>query len=264
MKVAVLGCGPTGMIAAHAAATLGHDVAIISRRLYSATFGAMYLHIPIPGISPDKPEMEIKVVKLGTREGYAENVYNDRNAEVSWDKFNDGPTPGWDLALAYEKLWRKYESRIIDVNITGSKIAQVVDEYDIVFSTIPQNSICEDWSHKFESVEICVLHGPNKQAGEANVMYYNGLTPNGLGSWYRYSLIRGYQSWEYSALHTPAYILHRYPRDGITFTHGIKPLSTNCMCHPEIWRLGRFGKWNKHTFTHHGYEEVSNALLSMQ
>src|SRR5262245_4664497 len=119
MKVAIFGCGPSGLIAAHAAATLGHDVAIFSRKKFSKTFGAMYLHEPIHRVSPRDPEMEIRIIKFGSRQGYAANVYGDPNAEVSWDKFHNGSSPGWDLAEAYRKLWALYEGLIVDMDLSS-------------------------------------------------------------------------------------------------------------------------------------------------
>ena len=264
MKVAILGCGPTGLIAALAAETLGHEVVIYSRKKKSQTFGAMYLHMPIPGISPEEPEMEIQVVKMGSREGYAMNVYGDVRAKVSWDKFQDGPTPGWDLALAYDKLWLRYDHKIVDIALTGRIVDQLANDHDIIFSTIDRRVLCECWLHEFTGVEIAVVHGPLDDEHRWNVMYYNGLPPNGLGSWYRYSVIRGYQSWEYSLFNLPTFLQGERVREGLFVVRGIKPLATNCNCRPEIHRLGRFGKWHKHAFTHHSWQEVRDALQQLR
>ena len=261
MKVAILGCGPTGLIAAHAAANLGHEITIYSRKMKSHTFGAMYLHQPIPGVSPDDPELEVNIVKLGTREGYARSVYGDENAEVSWDKFVDGPAPAWDLAAAYSKLWDRYAHRIFDVELNGNMIDRIGREHRRVFSTVPTRTVlCMNWLHKFSRVDICVIHGrADDDRAARNVMYYNGLPADGLSSWYRYSVIQGYQSWEYSR--KMIRMSPRLPPAPLRVDYGIKPLATDCNCRPWVHRLGRFGKWNKHAFTHHAYAEVVNALL---
>jgi hypothetical protein len=256
MKVAILGCGPAGLIAAHSAATVGHDVVIYSRKRRSITFGAMYLHAPIPDISPDNPEMMIDVNKVGTRWGYAESVYGDPNAEVSWDKFTIGPTPGWDLKSAYSKLWRQYNKLIVDVQVTPESVEGI--KADMVFSAIPARSICLDWQHRFDAVNIVVLHGPTTV--EENIMVYNGVDLVGMPAWYRYSRIRGYQSWEFSEDHAPTNISTSVLAEGVRVSKGIKPLRTTCTCHPNVVRIGRFGKWDRHAFTHHGYEEVRSAL----
>jgi hypothetical protein len=256
VKVAILGCGPSGLIAAHAAVTAGHDVIILSRRVRSETFGAMYLHEPIPDISASTPDMMIEVSKTGTKWGYAENVYGDREAPVSWDRFEPGSTPGWDLRVAYLSLWRRYSSLIEDTTLTPESVADL--KYDRIFNTVPANMICLNWAHLFTSTKIVVFHGPT--ASTENVMWYNGSEFPGAPTWYRYSRINRYTSWEYSERRAPKQVPTDMLIDGLRVTAGIKPISTDCDCHPHVIRLGRFGKWNKNVFTHHAYMEVRNAL----
>jgi len=256
MVVVILGCGPAGLIAAHAAATKGHDVKILSRRVRSEMFGAMYLHEPIPGISPAEPEMEIYVTKTGTREGYAENVYGDPSAEVSWDRFDTGPTPGWDLKEAYKLLWAMYSHLIVDEQIKPENVDQI--EADRIFSTIPANALCLDWQHAFESCKIVVFHRPARD--EHNLMWYNGSVTPGMPQWYRYSRINRYESWEFSEDQAPKNLPVEVLARGLRVSNGTKPLRTTCDCHPRVFRLGRFGRWNKNVFTHHSYQEVVDAL----
>jgi len=261
MRVAILGCGPAGLIAAHAAESLGHNVTIYSRKQKSWIFGAQYLHAPIPGISPEEPELEIEVVKMGTREGYALSVYGNENATVSWDNFQVGPTPGWSLSGAYDKLWLKYDSKIVNKVVSGRDLDRIGETFGRVFSTIPARSICRDWCHRFPAVDITVVHGRIDREPRWNVMYYNGLPSNDLGNWYRYSVINGYQSWEYATVNFPR--IYEPIKPGLRIDRGRKPLCTDCDCRPWLHRLGRFGKWHKHAFTHHAYEEVRNALLGV-
>lgn len=221
-------------------------------------FGAMYLHEPIPLISPTQPEMMIEVVKTGTRQGYAEKVYGDPNAEVSWDKFNTGPTPGWDLKLAYAELWERYSDLIEDATFTPETVGKLTREFDRVFTTIPATATCLDWRHNFEKVTIDVVHGPTNN--DQNTMWYNGGIFLGAPPWYRYSRIQKYESWEFGEGQIPEQIPTNVLIKNVRVSRGMKPLRTTCNCHPEIVRLGRFGKWDKHAFTHHAYEEVRNAL----
>jgi len=257
VRVAILGCGPAGLIAAHSAVTAGHDVTVISHKRRSPTFGAMFLHEPIPDISPKNPEMEIEVTKTGTREGYAEKVYGDPNVPVSWDRFNGGPTSAWSLRYAYGKLWDLYSDLIQDLPLTPQTVSQIVG-YDMIFSTIPATALCLDWRHKFDKVTIMVIHTPTKREG--NSMWYNGSIFNGAPKWYRYSCINSYESWEFSKSLAPEVVRTEEIARGLRINQGIKPLRTTCDCHPEIVRLGRFGKWDKNVFTHHGYQEVRDAL----
>jgi hypothetical protein len=259
MRVAILGCGPAGLIAAYAAEVAGHIPTIYSHKVQSKIFGAQYLHEPIPGLSPDEPELEIQVIKMGSARGYAKNVYNDLKMQVSWNKFKEGFTPGWSLKRVYDQLWARYEDRIHDIIINPSAIKMIVSGYDKTFSTFPARSICSIWQHNFPAAAIWVIHGPVEKDAvnrEQNIMIYNGVDMNGASGWYRYSCISGYESWEFSSRHTQLQILD----DGLQISEGFKPLGTNCDCHPNLIRLGRFGKWDKNVFTHHSYQEVLDAL----
>jgi hypothetical protein len=161
---------------------------------------------------------------------------------------------------AYDRLWDLYERIIVHRPLSQPVIRRIQLTHDVVFSTIPAKLLCEVWEHEFKALPIWVLHGPADEPSRANVMYYNGLPPTGLGSWYRYSLINKYQSWEYSPKQIPRYIEGQPIMKGLRIVDGLKPLHTTCDCHPEIIRLGRFGQWNKNTFTHHAWEEVRRVL----
>ena len=229
---------------------------ILSRKQRSEMFGAMFLHEPIPGISPEKPEMTIQVTKNGTRWGYAESVYGDASAEVSWDKFSTGPMHGWHLREAYARLWELYSHLIVETRVTPESVAGIQADY--IFTTIPATATCLNWAHSFDSVNIVVIHGPS--ANEENVMWYNGSEALGMPQWYRYSRINRYESWEFSEARAPKQIPTDVLARGLRVSKGIKPLRTTCNCHPGVIRLGRFGKWDKHAFTHHAYKEVIDAL----
>jgi hypothetical protein len=266
----ILGCGPAGLLAAHAATLRGYDPVIISNKNRSLIFAAMYLHRSIPHITPNAPELEIDVVKVGCREGYAENVYGDPTAPVSWDKFEPGPTPGWNMAKAYDALWKKYSDKIVDKNVNVGMLNRLASLSVPVFSTIPATHTCDDPNHRFEKQKIWVLHGPAgrfmKKGIGSDTMYYNGYTLDGrygmIGfEWYRYSQLNGYQSWEYASDDPPRNLEAGKQQDGnMTLSLGYKPLRTDCDCHPGIRRLGRFGRWDKSVLSHHVFEEVYDAL----
>ncbi len=247
-SVAILGCGPAGLLAAHAAIMRGHYVRIYSRKVRSQMFGAMYLHRPIPNLTDAAMKFEIDVVKRGTREGYAKKVYGDENAPVSWDKFEDGVVPAWSLVAAYERLWIAYAQLIVDIDISQKTLIPIGLNHDIIYSTIPAPFLCVDPSHIFERQAMWVVHG--QLTTNINRMVYNGRPEE---RWYRWSLIRGYRSWEYT-------VDPRGKPPGTTISNGFKPIRTDCDCYPGIRRLGRYGKWDKHQLTHHGYEEVYDAL----
>src|SRR4051794_36471109 len=114
MDVAVLGCGPAGLLSAHAAILGGCDVLVYSIKQKSPMNGAQYLHSPIPELTSQDPDAIIRYAKVGTRAGYATKVYGHPEAPCSWDKFEEGPRPAWSLSDSYEELWSRYGDLIID------------------------------------------------------------------------------------------------------------------------------------------------------
>jgi hypothetical protein len=262
MNVAILGCGPSGLLAAHAAEQRGHEVVIISRKIKSEINGAMFLHLGIPGINEVAPDFMIQVIKNGVREGYAENVYNDPSHPVSWDKFEGGPFPAWDLRAVYDKLWEAWELKIIDREYSHSMLTSLLDGSYAVISTIPRTVTCLRPAHRFTSQDIWIERlegGLIERVNDDNLMYYNGFTPDGkygmIGPpWYRYCQINGLRSWEYAK-----------PRDPVSeiggrVIRGFKPIATTCDCWPQVMFAGRFGQWQKQILTHHVYEAVYDAL----
>ncbi len=260
-RIVILGCGPAGLLTALAAEQSGHEAIIFSKKKKSKMFGAVYLHENIPGLTPKWPEFSVQITKYGDRAGYASNVYGDPSADVSWDTFDAGVYYAWDLAAAYDKLWDRFENKIIDVAIGPDDVVSCSESGDLVFSTMPLHFLCKNSHHEFKQQPIWVRHGQTHDPQTPSLMIYNGMTADGLHGlvgplWYRYSLIRGYAAYEYSRVEdTPVeedFILK--------MSNGTKPLSNTCDCHPEIIRLGRFGKWQKGVLTHHAYKEALSAM----
>ena len=224
--------------------------------------GAMFLHRAIPHISDNnQPDMLIDIIKVGTREGYAENVYGDPQHPVSWDKFSDGQIPAWDLRQAYGRLWEQNEALMYDTEIDPDVAQEIEKQFDYTFSSIPATALCTA-GHYFRSKSIWLhkrLGGLIEKVNDGNMMYYNGYTTDGkygfIGpDWYRYSQIKEHRAWEFASPPSD----DEWPFERAV---GYKPLSTNCDCLPRIRRIGRFGKWEKQVLSHHAYEEVLYALL---
>lgn len=254
MQVAVLGCGPAGLLAAEALAQHGHEPVIISKKIKSVMFGAMYLHAPIPEVTPDKPELYIDVIKVGSREGYAQNVYGDPKHEVSWDLIPDEGMPGWDLKKAYDKLWDRYEDHIKDVTLMWEDLAQLAQDFKVIYSSIPARNLCVR-GHDFQHQPIWIVHGDGtgkllEGVNDLDMVYYNGETEYSF-DWYRYSQINQYQCWEHSS--EPQ---SDWNREWYQLSNGFKPTYTDCNCFSYLRRIGRFGRWEKGVLTHHTFQQV--------
>lgn len=255
MKVAVLGCGPAGLMAAWAARENGADVKIFSPGRKSFISGAQYLHDEIPGIDLIPFTLEYK--KYGSPDGYAEKLYGNAAAPCSWRDYPSGQHTAYPLGIAYDAVWAALDpSCFIDVTITPTHIAGLLTNNDLVVSTIPRPTLCMNKAHWFKERRVFITPKPPKVDDDGddwniseNKIIYNGWTSD---PWYRASNIMGNVFTEY-ATEQPG------------MTRVIKPLDTNCNCwEGAVQYVGRYGKWKKGVLVHNAYYEVDYALQSMQ
>jgi hypothetical protein len=261
MKIAVLGYGPAGLIAAKTLVDAGHtDVDIIGAGPKSLIGGAQYLHEPILNPHQD-PEGEITFLKIGTGQGYAKKVYDQGDTETSWEHY-EGVVPAWALLPAYDVLWNFFVDGLINDTLNGLSLSMLMEtgKYDLVFSSIPLHSLClSPSSHSFPRAKIVLA--PFSPVHMSNVVVYSGREED---SWYRTSSIFG-ESWtEFNAaLASKAeYMDDRGlgEQEFVPIQHGFKPMPTNCDCHPDVVRIGRFGLWDRKILLHHVPQQVQVAL----
>lgn len=273
MKVAVLGCGPAGLLATHAAVQEGCEVEIIAPGSPSKIAGAQYIHSAIPDATePGDIEM-VTYAKVGTKEGYARKVYGTEDAPVSWDIFGIGEYPAWPMERVYERLWQRYlEDEVhpvvhIPASINGQWVHLNASKYDLILSSIPVNSMCLRPDHMFKGQKVYIGEVPI--IGVRNLVVYNGREDE---PWYRASNLFGHASMEISAAawehemelgDGPTYSQHTGP--AYTLMKGIKPIHTNCDCHlhhPNYKRIGRFGTWSKGVLVSHAYRDALNTIAA--
>jgi hypothetical protein len=263
MEVAIVGCGPAGLLSALAVEQAGHKPWIVSLPFKSKMFGAMFLHRAIPEVTPRDPEFHVHIYRTGTREGYARNVYGDSEASVSWDLMPN-VIAAWSLPAAYDLLWDKYEDRIHEVRMGPHELQALVSNFEgRVINSIPKHVVCfMPTIHKFDCLPISVVHGPVKGFEENNVMHYNGanMVENRVTGpeWYRFSVIQQYAAWEYRDIPSWEAIGTDY-----AISPGVKVVGTDCDCWEDVLHVGRFGRWEKGVLTHHAYEaawEYAHAL----
>lgn len=250
MKLLILGCGPAGLIAAHAAYARGADFIVVSKARKSFMNGAQYLHAPIPGVSIKAP-FEINYELSGEVAGYRDKVYGpDSKVEVSPSSLL-GRHAAWDIREAYDSLWALYGSDVQEVTLTPTLVSKLERDWkpDAIISTIPARILCHDSQHKFESDDIWSTNSLECSLSNNTVMC------NGEASfdWYRASKIQGFENTEFP--------YNRYP----LFYNGqiwrvTKPISTNCRCFPHVHRIGRYGKWKKGVLSHEAWEEANKIM----
>lgn len=243
-EVAIIGCGPAGLLAAHAVTQVGHKPVLFSDRARpSPVHGGVYLHRAIPGIHKQdaRPDGWVMFQKQGTAEGYATKVYGHPQAPTSWLRLRAGRHPAWALAPAYEQLWGAYGAAVQTLVIEQHLASLLADMYPLVLSSAPLHRLCEE-DHQFPERHVWYQDSAPAWVGE-NVMVYNG---HERIAWFRASCVFGHR-------------LTEYPWEVAGARVGRKVLATDCTCHPNIVRIGRWGEWRPGVLLHHAYEQACAA-----
>ena len=247
MKFLILGAGPAGLMAAHAAALNNHDVIIASRKgRKSKMMGAQYLHAPIP-MATTSPAFTIHYDLIGgTEEEYSNKVYGNLwDGSVSpedLEKTHDA----WDIREAYDWLWDTYGDYVMDWDCTGpASIGNLFNwaKPDVKISTVPAPLLCER-DHSFTSSSIWSSDKEMMPIPDNHVVLNAGEAPR----WYRSARIQGWDTveWPHSV---------RPPVNPLWEV--VKPLKHNCTCHPDVHRMGRYGKWTKGVLSHEAFYETA-------
>ena len=257
MLVTILGCGPAGLMAAHAAAEAGADINIVSKRRKSELFGAQYLHAPIPDITDGDP-VRVEYRLEGDSFAYKQKVYGPLwDGSVSPDDL-PGRHDAWDIRQTYDRLWDLYSHNIVDVNISGGLIAAWLNskEVPLIISSIPRPALCMR-GHTFGSQDI-IAAGDAPGRGiripynaPPNTVICNG---NENPSWYRLSNIFDHHTaeWSMASLRTAPPVA--------TAAVVKKPLFHNCDCLAEVIHVGRYGRWEKGVLSHEAFNDTYTAV----
>lgn len=252
-SIAVLGCGPMGLLVAHAVIQAGHRPYVYSIKKKSVIPGSQHLHGPIPGgVTPLYPEGTIQFVRLGTAAGYAEKVYGDKGRETGWDNYLQ-VYPSWNVIKAYNTLWGWYEDLITDLDIRSIDKTSLFNQYDLVISTLPAGILCYDPSHRFNGVSYYIKPLPTPpEDARHEIVVYNGLLSD---PWYRWSILGGQTSIEAT---------HDIWMGDPTVITGTKAVDHTCDCWPEVVRCGRWAEWRHGITMHRSYlraEMILDGLL---
>lgn len=270
--VVVLGAGPAGLLAAHAAERAGREVSVFSAPGKDGTpqkselHGCQYLHAYIPGVTMDGsgPRRKVRYLLDGTTDQYRRKVYGEGwDGQVSPDEY--GPEQdhyAWDLRKAYDLLWDRWSRRIAPLEVTPRMAEKVAaTRGQVVLCTIPAPSLCLDpGTHKFVSQDVWAMGtrdglNPDSPSHIPYVAPANTVQCNGQDAprWYRAATVFGQSTLEWPAGPKP-------PISGVVAVK--KPLSTDCVCHLGLrWhRLGRFGEWRKGVLVHQAYEGAKEFL----
>jgi hypothetical protein len=261
-KVTILGAGPSGLLAAHAAETRGWAVEVFTapdaegKPRKSELHGCQYLHKHIPDLGIGTAGKAVQYLLEGSKDQYRKKVYGwGWDGNVSPDEY--GPEKGhfaWDLRETYDRLWERWEPRLFATDVTPAIADYMsVNRPGLMVSTIPAPALClEPGQHKFVSQSVYAM-GTRTDSAPYWTLPYTAppmtVQCNGEDAprWYRAATVFGQSTLEWPGGAKP-------PISGVVTVH--KPLSTDCTCHPDVMRLGRFGQWKKGVLVHEAYETV--------
>lgn len=266
-RVVVVGCGPAGLAAAHAAIGLGYPVRVLAPKAKTPQRGPLLLQRPIPGINRDHPDGYIRQIVIGgSILDYRYKVYGDVNVNINGNVLADG-YHAWRFPETYDKLWDMYEPIIEDHTVSQGELSQrsFGNRGDTLWvSTAQADQFCIDRrAHHFETAEVWVSDKAVYPKQPDDTIIFNADRDV---NWVRSSRIFGHEVTEWAG--TPWETSDRMWRPGAYKTPGthriIKPISTSCDCYPWVLRTGRFGAWRNETWVDTAYYDVRDALLSDQ
>lgn len=262
--VAILGAGPAGLMAAHAAALTGQPVAILSYGKKSKLGGAQFLHEPIPELTDTEPDVNVTYRVTGNALRYQFKAYGNgpQPSFVSFDGVHDGMTqPGWNLRKLYDRLWDQYGGQITETEVTAKTLPGILEDslFSLVISSIPLRSLCRrpasttPGGHLFTHQSIVVKTDRCYGGSDENTIWYDG---SGDHSWYRSSMLWGIPSTEWGVA-----AASQVPYDLGPTVQAFKPVAHQCDCWPDLIKVGRFGRWQKGMLAHDGFRTAVRAIV---
>lgn len=269
MKVFVLGAGPDGLLAAHAAAMSGHEVSILaSSSDKEVIIGNPVLTSPIPQVAEGDP---LKILLM--RDGHAESIRRKANVSGAFvlsprdQDYHKGYSErgllrAWSLRDAYNKLWEKFSPYLgLNEHMNADFVSSLVEsDADVVISSLSAQLLCREPSHSFLYDEI--LRADAEHFVRATLSHripaeYDGifsLNDEKDVSWFGASLINGNSDLRWPKSANPCYV-PRNEQQVVKY-----PAITTCDCFPMVVKVGQKGRWQSRGFL---VDRVFSDMLSM-
>lgn len=262
MKVAIIGAGPAGLMAAYACERNGLEPVIYSSSaLVSIVNRDMFLQRSLPGF-PTEPDAYIHYSRDGSARGYARKVYGSADAKTSWDDISWGRGKIWWLREVYHQLWDRFSGCIEHRKLGATQIVDLSGNFPLTISTIPAQRLCLDFEdHLFASTQTWLVRAPYISSDHGTFeMTYNGCDQEYCG-WFRYSRLRDWYTWEYARDPYENFAHELGPEPIIV--GGEKMLYTTCTCLPNVYRVGRWARWQRGVLMHHAFDETTSILAAL-
>ena len=250
-SVSIIGSGPAGLLAAHAADTLGWDFRILSQVKKSNLLGCQYLRNAVPGMTEEKP-IVINCHLEGTPEEYRTKMYGSDTTGVKDNENYEDNRYAWDLRTAYDKLWIAYGKELRYWFVQPDDL-DLLRGTDVVISTVPRPTWAEP-GDVFNSYTIWVACDepyegiPAPFRPEPSTIIRDGTSDVG---WYKASNVFGHSAVEWpEATKPPLTRLHKVTR----------PLGHNSTAASDIHHLGSYGAWDRSELASNVYEQALKVL----
>jgi len=251
VKVIVVGCGPAGLAAAHAAVGQGAEVTIFAPHSKREQLGPLLLQRPIPGINQDHPDFTLRQIVIdGSILDYRTKLYGDVNIGINGDILKEY-VPGWDHRKTYDLLWDRYEELIEHHWVTSDELAHLHEYADLVVSTANAQQMCFVSAHNFMSQPVMIARRASLPNQPDNLTVFNG---GDRYDWVRSAIIGGHASTEW-----PVTVGYKSGSKLIS-----KPIATDCTCFPHVLRTGRYGAWKNEVWVDTAYWDVFGTIGSMK
>lgn len=277
MHVAILGCGPAGLLAAHACALDGVQFDIFSKKRKSQLYGSQYLHEPIPEISRYEDHVNVRYVTVGTPEEYRRKVHGKWwDGHIAPEDFEPDHL-AWNIRHAYDNLWQRYGRLVHNYEVpTGQELEEYqasaysvvnyhlgLSDYDLVINTMPRD-IWRVPGEEFIYSEGWAL-GDAPEEGkfipydcEDNTIFCDGSSET---SYTRLSKVFGYATVEWPHHAT------RPPLPGVAKV--IKPLHYRANAQApnptaDWLHVGRYGKFEKGVVVTDAFNDVVKKLVELK
>jgi hypothetical protein len=265
-SVAILGCGPAGLLVAHAAEISGWNFRIYSKKQKSKLYGAQYLHQAIPQLDCGPPTL-VRYALRGTPEEYRRKVYGaEWDGTVSPEDFLEEHYV-WDIRYTYDGIWDRYQDEIESWDFIGKEQYNnyyLTYKHDLVISTVPRKIWAEP-GDVFESTKVWALGDTEDERVRMfrppeDMVFCDGTDEH---TWYRVSNIFGYctMEWPYDPLHKiNSRLTLKPPMRGTSVVE--KPLRHNSKAAADFVHVGRYGAWQKGILTTDAFFESMKVLAS--
>jgi hypothetical protein len=259
LKVIIIGCGPAGLAAAHAAVGLGAEVTIYAPGKKTPQRGPLLIQRPIPGINTDHPDGTIhQLVVGGDILDYRYKLYGDVNIGINGDVLRPH-YHAWRHTETYDALWDKYSDIIVPHQVSKIEMLSMQDRADLVVTTANARAMClkpdalpawDGQPHHFQTARVAITPYCSYPDQPSNTIIFNA---DPEVPWVRSSLVFG----------TPVteWLVELAPPDAMIIS---KPISTTCNCYPHILRTGRFGAWKNEVWVDSAYWDTYGAIRSRE